>query len=474
MTRHTTTSDGPLGIPRIVAIVLAVTGTVALPTAAHAQNPVSDWSLIAKTVIVDMAARGGSPSAVDFAYVHAAIYDAVNAIDQGYTVFAVSRTAILTNPDGASEPAAVAAAAATILKRLFPAQQAYVDGQLAAYLATIPAGDAKDRGSAVGTEVANAFLTLRNPGPRQDLGQDGRNANCASDARLCYTFGAGPGVYQFTPGADATPGATPAAQWVGILKPFAVLSQSQFRADGPPDLTSAQWADDYNEVKTFGGDAAHSVPPRTQEQTDIGLYYTDNPGQYGNRIIRRIAADQNLSLVDSARYFAQTYVTLADTFINCWDSKRYYNFWRPVTAIRAGDTDGNDATVPDPFWSPLATTPNHQEYPSAHGCFTGSVMNAAENFFGTKKLTLNLAACSVPGHTCTNVATGAGGVTHTFERTQDALKEVIEGRIYGGMHYRTSVVHGIVMSNKVAHFVAKNYFLPVEKIHEPQGPKPKR
>jgi len=467
MTRHTTTSYARLG-PRMVAIALAVIGTVALPQAAHAQEPVSYWSGIAKTVIIDMAARGGSPSAVDFAYVHIAIYDAVNAIDKRYTVFAVTPD---TFTDDASEPAAVAAAAAAILKALFPGQQTFVNTQYNAYIALIPNGDAKTRGIAIGNEVAAKFLALRNPGPRQDLGQDGRNAACADNAALCYVFGSGPGVYQITPGA-ADPPATPAAQWVGLLKPFAVKSQSQFRADGPPDLTSAQWADDYNETKTFGGDAAHS-PTRTQEQTNIGWYYTDNPGAYGNRIIRQIAADQHLELADSARYFAQTYVTLADTFINCWDSKRYYNFWRPVTAIRAGATDGNDATEPDITWVPLATTPNHQEYPSAHGCFTGSVMNAAENFFGTKKLTLNLIACSVPGHTCSNTTTGAGGVNHAFDRTQDALKEVIEGRIFGGMHYRTSVVHGIVMSNKVAHFVAKNYFLPVEDVHVPQGPKPR-
>ena len=467
MTRHTTTSYARLG-PRMVAIALAVIGTVALPQAAHAQEPVSYWSGIAKTVIIDMAARGGSPSAVDFAYVHIAIYDAVNAIDKRYTVFAVTPD---TFTDDASEPAAVAAAAAAILKALFPGQQTFVNTQYNAYIALIPNGDAKTRGIAIGNEVAAKFLALRNPGPRQDLGQDGRNAACADNAALCYVFGSGPGVYQITPGA-ADPPATPAAQWVGLLKPFAVKSQSQFRADGPPDLTSSQWADDYNETKTFGGDAAHS-PTRTQEQTNIGWYYTDNPGAYGNRIIRQIAADQHLELADSARYFAQTYVTLADSFINCWDSKRYYNFWRPYTAIRAGATDGNDATEPDITWVPLATTPNHQEYPSAHGCFTGSVMNAAENFFGTKKLTLNLIACSVPGHTCSNTTTGAGGVNHAFDRTQDALKEVIEGRIFGGMHYRTSVVHGIVMSNKVAHFVAKNYFLPVEDIHVPQGPKPR-
>ena len=453
MTRHTTTSYARLG-PRMVAIALAVIGTVALPQAAHAQEPVSYWSGIAKTVIIDMAARGGSPSAVDFAYVHIAIYDAVNAIDKRYTVFAVTPD---TFTDDASEPAAVAAAAAAILKALFPGQQTFVNTQYNAYIALIPNGDAKTRGIAIGNEVAAKFLALRNPGPRQDLGQDGRNAACADNAALCYVFGSGPGVYQITPGA-ADPPATPAAQWVGLLKPFAVKSQSQFRADGPPDLTSSQWADDYNETKTFGGDAAHS-PTRTQEQTNIGWYYTDNPGAYGNRIIRQIAADQHLELADSARYFAQTYVTLADSFINCWDSKRYYNFWRPVTAIRAGATDGNDATEPDITWVPLATTPNHQEYPSAHGCFTGALMNAVEDFFGTKKITLHFTACSVPGHPCT--ATG-GGVTHTFQRTQDALKEVIDGRIYGGMHYRTSVVHGIVVSNKVAHWISKHYFLPVD------------
>jgi len=455
MRGETAKTCATLGIRQTVAIALIVIGAAALPEVAAAQEPVSYWSGIAKTVIVDMAGRGGSPSAVDFAYVHAAIYDAVNAIDKRYSVFAVSPTTVA---DGASEPAAVAAAAATILKALFtaPAQQTFVDAQYTSYVSLILNGDAKTRGIAIGTEVANAFLAVRHPGPRQDLGQDGRNATCATDSRLCYTFGSGPGVYQLTPGANPNPNVTPAAQWVGILKPFAVLRQSQFRADGPPNLTSAQWADDYNEVKLFG---AATGSARTQAQTDIGWFYTDNPGAYGNRIIRQIAADQNLAVADSARYFAQTYITLADTFINCWDSKRYYNFWRPVTAIHAGDTDGNDDTEADPSWLPLAVTPNHQEYPSAHGCFTGAVINTVENFFGTKRITLHFTACSVPGHPCSPA--GEGGVTHTFRRTQDALKEVIDGRIYGGMHYRTSVVHGIVMSNKVAHWVAKHYFLPV-------------
>jgi hypothetical protein len=235
------------------------------------------------------------------------------------------------------------------------------------------------------------------------------------------------------------------------MRPFAIKSPSQFRADGPPNLTSAQWAEDYNEVKAFG---AKTGSLRTQAQTDIGWFYTENPGAYYNRNIRGVAAEQHLAIADSARFFAETYVTVADSFISCWDSKFYYNFWRPVTAIRAGDTDDNDDTEADPFWEPLAITPNHPEYPSAHGCATGAIANSIEDFFDTKKITTHFTSLSVPG--------APGGVTHTFTRTQDILKEVIEGRIFGGMHYRTSVVHGIVISNKVSHWVAKHYFLPVD------------
>jgi hypothetical protein len=214
----------------MVAIALAVTGTVALPKAAHAQEPVSYWSAIAKNRHHRHGGTRRLSSAVDFAYVHIAIYDAVNAIDKRYTVFAVTPD---TFTDDASEPAAVAAAAAAILKALFPGQQTFREHAVQRVHRAHPQWRRKTRGIAIGNEVAAKFLALRNPGPRQDLGQDGRNAACADNAALCYVFGSGPGVYQITPGA-ADPPATPAAQWVGLLKPFAVKSQSQFRADGPP------------------------------------------------------------------------------------------------------------------------------------------------------------------------------------------------------------------------------------------------
>jgi hypothetical protein len=424
----------------ILAVLLAV-----LPMTASA-NSVDDWNGIAGTAMFvnTTPIPGGPPAAINFAYLNAAIYDAVNAIDGHYSVFAIHPRAG-TVAAGASIDAATAAAAYTILRALFPSQAGatgYLTTSYNTYLAGIPDGTAKDRGVTLGTEIATDFLASR--------AGDGRG-----NAAVTYTFQApGPGVYQLTPGAPAPP-ATPATPWLAVMRPFAINSPSQFRADGPPDLTSAQWAEDYNEVKDFG---ALNGSLRTPEQTNIGLFYTEPPAPYGLRGIRRVAAEQGLNTIDSARFFAQTYVTLADSFIGCWDSKYYYNFWRPVTAIRAvgANEDGNDATEPDPAWTPLGTTPGHQEYPSAHGCFTGAVSYAFDEFFGTKKITLHFDVQAVPGHPELN------GTVHTFKNTQEMRKEVIEGRIFGGIHYRTSVVHGLVLSHKVSHWVAKHYFLPVE------------
>jgi hypothetical protein len=402
-------------------------------------DAVRDWSAIASNVITappPMANRGGGAAAVDFAYVHAAIYDAVNAIDGSHTVFAVRPQ---TSAVGASPEAATAAAARTILNALFTtaAQQSYINTQYNDYLTRIPDGPAKTMGIAVGAEVANAFLALRSG--------DGRNANVPYQYKPLA-----PGVYQPT----TDPPAAPATPWLAAMKPFAMKSPSQFRADGPPALTSEQWAEDYNEVRLWG---VKDGSLRTQEETNIGWFYTDNPGAYYNRNIRAIAAEQGLTTVESARFFALIYITQGDAAIACWESKYKYNFWRPVTAIRHGDIDGNDATAPDPSWTPLAPTPTHPEYPSAHGCLTAAIAYSVEQYFGTKKITTNFTAFSVPGY--------PNGLTYTFDRTQDILKQVIEGRIFGGMHYRTSVVHGIVVGHKVSQLVSKHYFLPVDDEH---------
>jgi hypothetical protein len=413
-------------LPHLGLLLLSL--SVLMPRAAQA-NVVNEWNAIAQQAITN-AARPPTAAVVDFAYVHIAVYDAINAIDGRYSVFAVTPS---NATNGASPEAAGAAAAVTVLKWLFPTQQNYLDGVYASYLATIPAGPAKTMGLLVGTEVGNAFTASRT--------DDGRNAN------VPYVFGSGPGVYQSPSGCPATP-ITP---WVAQMKPFAIASPSQFRADGPPNLTSGQWADDLNETRAYG---ALTGSLRTPGQTALAQFFGENPGTWFGRNVRGIALAYRLSTADSARFFAQVFVTAADALITSWDSKFYYNFWRPVTAIGAADSDDNPQTEPDPTWSPLMATPCHPEYPAAHGAGTGSLAHVLEQFFGTKKIRVTLTSTSVAGVTPYAYL--------VFTRTQDILKDVIDARIFGGMHYRTSGVHGTVIARKVAHYVAKHYFLPVK------------
>jgi PAP2 superfamily len=400
--------------------------TAVLVTIPAAADMVTDWNAIASQAIVTNAGRPPGASIVDFVYVNAAMYDAVNSIDGRFQPYAV--TAPSASP-AASEEAAAATAAHRILETFFPSQSAYLDSQYAASLATVPDGYSKTEGIAVGEEAAQGLLAAR--------AGDGRN-----DPSRVYVYGSGPGEYQRTPPSFAS-FQTP---WIAFMKPFAMESPSQFRADPPPALDSDQWAADYNETKTFG---ELNSTARTPEQTEIGRFYTEHTGAQYNRILRNFALSQNLSLADDARLFAQVYVSVGDALIAVWDSKYFYRRWRPVTAIRAGDTDGNPDTDPDPAWTPLAVTPTHAEYPAAHGSFTGAFTQALEDFFGTKKLTITL----------TSTVTGT---SRTFDRTDDLVKEIIVARIYGGMHFRTSVVEGKVMGTKAAKWVSKHYFQPAQ------------
>jgi hypothetical protein len=408
--------------------LLATTLSVGWSHATRA-DVVTDWGATAQTAIVTNAGRPPSGSIVDVTYVYAAMYDAVNAIDGRYSTYAIS----LPNASpSASQDAAAAAAAHYVLKTFYPTQQAFLDGALATSMSAIPAGAAKDQGTAIGVQVATAFLALR--------ANDGRNAV------VPYAFGSGPGVYQLTPGAPAPP-ASPATPWVAQMTPFALNSPSQFRAVGPTNLTSAQWAEDFNEVKAFG---ALNNSSRTAEQTEIGLFYAEHPGAQLMRNLRTFAASRTMSVADRARLLASLHIAAADALIACFDSKYYYNFWRPVTAIRAGDTDDNDATEIDAGWLALAPTPNHPEYPAAHGAVSTAYAETLRHFFGTKKVTITLSST-------------ATGTTHTFHSTDEIIKEIIDARIYGGMHYRTSGVHGSVIGRRVARWVATHYFQPVQQ-----------
>lgn len=395
-------------------------------------DAVSDWNSIANSVFLN-AARPGGAAIIDMAYVHIAIYDAVTAIDRRHRPFAVRPSRAVS---WASKEAATAAAAHGVLVSFYPLQQHYLDSVYTAFLATLPDNEARAKGIAIGQDVAQKFLALRSG--------DGRNAP------VTYTFlPPGPGVYQLTPGA-APPPATPQTPWIAQLRPFTMTSPSQFRAPGPPHLASKRYARDFNETKLYG---VHDNSARSPEQTEIGLFYAENPGNQLSRNIRLISTAHGLPLAENARFFAQLYVTIGDAVIAAWDSKFHYNFWRPVTAIRSADIDGNSETQPDPAWLPLVVTPGHPEYPAAHGCVTGGLAYALEKYFGTSHLAITLTSTSV---------TGVPLAQHSFSNIHEIVTEVINARVYGGMHYRTSGEDGAAIGRKVSEWVSRHYFKRLE------------
>ncbi|HEX8246601.1 MAG TPA: vanadium-dependent haloperoxidase [Pyrinomonadaceae bacterium] len=387
---------------------------------------VTDWNNIADTVAVTNAKRAPAASVVDMAYVHAAVYDAVNAIDGRYSPYAVSLSNV---PKTSSQDAAAASAAYHVLKTLFPGQNSFLELKYVQYLENIPDGGAKTKGVEVGREVANRFMALR--------------ANDGRDAAVPFSQGSGPGAWQPTPPAYSPAPLTP---WMAYMRPFMIESPSQFRAAGLPSLTSDEWARDYNETKNYG---ALNSSVRSPAQTEIGRFYAEHTGAQYSRILRSFAAGQRLSVADQARLFAMLYLAMADSLIAGWDSKYYFAYWRPVTAIRSGDTDGNELTEADLNWTPLVATPGHPEYPAAHGCLTAAFAEALRAFYGTKKVRVTLSS------TVTNT-------TRTFDNTDDLVKEIIDARIFGGMHYRTSGVHGTVIGKKVARLMNRRYFQPLQ------------
>jgi hypothetical protein len=227
-----------------------------------------------------------------------------------------------------------------------------------------------------------------------------------------------------------------------------MLSDSQFRVDPPPALGSDQWAADYSEVRAVG---SLTSTLRTQEQTDLGYFWADNGPVLWQNALRYISRNYLNDVGDSARMYALAETALADAQIACWESKYYYNFWRPITAVRLGDQDGNSSTTVDSSWQPLINTPNFPEYPSGHASTSGAVTRALHLFFGTDVLTFQM--------TTTNP--NAVHKTRTFTTLSQAEDEVIDARVYVGIHYRTSDRVARAQGLRVANWVFKNYFRPI-------------
>ena len=389
-------------------------------------NVVSIWHEIAiNTINVPASPTGATPEervgGPDIATVQLAVYDAAIAIAGTHKPFAITPT---TPAAGASMEAAVIEAAYRVLKGLFPSRGAQYEAAYSAGLAGIADGDAKSRAIAIGAEVASGILALR--------ANDGRSVALAP-----YVAGNAPGDFR---------GVNPVNRVGALIRPFTLRSADQFRPEPPPALTSDLYARDLNEVKAYGG-AVSAL--RTPAQLDLARFHTESPAVAPYRNQRRFAT-VNTELADNARLLAQISVAFADTMIGCFDAKYHYKFWRPQSAIPLAATDGNPATDADAGWTPVVPTPNHPEYPAAHGCATTATAETLRQFYGTKKLAFDWD---------TTVASVVQKTLH-YESTDDLLRDVIDARIYGGMHYRNSGEAGVQLGRKTAQWVARYHFEP--------------
>ncbi len=416
-------AESAIGI--LMIAVLAVTvgrPAVTARAAPAASQSVIAWNTITLHTVITVGTQPPAPAFVYAAYVQGAVYNAVVAIEGGYQPY---QSQIAPQP-GASVDAAVATAAHKVLVHYFPLQQAALDGDYAASLSAIPDGSAKTAGVNVGNAAADELIALRQG--------DGLNAN------IGFTMPApAPGVWQLPAGVN------PQAPWMSQMRPFMLVSPDQFRPGPPPDLSSTEWATEYNEVLLYG---RRDSTLRTPEQTTIARFWGSVPLVQYNLAFQQVAASRGLGALETARLMAMGDMVGADALIGCFDAKYHYLFWRPAYAIPLGDTDGNPDTIADPTFVPLLATPPHPEYPSAHGCLTSAEAEALSVFFGTQHINLDIPS-TIPGIE-----------TRHYTNVNDLTQEIINARVWAGIHYRESVVTGVNLGRKVAHWTLQRYFLP--------------
>ncbi len=363
------------------------------------------------------------------AIVQAAVYEAVNAIDQTHTPYLVNIPA----PTWASQEAAAAQAAHDTLVGLFPAQATVLGLQLRASLQGIQNGAPKTWGISVGHAAAQIMLAVR--------------ANDHSNWVVPYTPVNEPGRWRPTPPAFLPP---TAPQWPYVI-PFTLSYGSQFRPPSQPALTSPEYTRDFNEVKELG---ALDSATRTADQTEAALYWagivTPNAGvvEIFNQIAQQVAVDQGNTLAENARMLALLDLAQADAGIACWDAKYVYDFWRPITGIREADTDGNPDTEADPTWTPLLVTPPFPAYTSGHSCVTGASTAMLAAFFGTDAIPFSYSWAGLPG------------VKRSFASFSAAADEVGFARMWAGIHWSFDNLGGLTVGEMIAPYVFANFLRP--------------
>jgi hypothetical protein len=408
------------------AIIFGSWLAIGVPVSASA-NVITDWDGKAVALVMPAGPLGVSQQIYTaqrmMGMVHAAMFDAVNSIERRYEPYLVQLPADPTT----SKEAAAAAAAATVLATIDEKTAREVTVTLATYLASIPDdGSAKADGIRLGEAVAAKVLEVR--------AIDGHNA--LDD----YRPRTAPGVYVPT-------SITAASTWSKV-KPFALTAASQFRPDPPISLSSREWATDYNEIKDYG---RQSDAKRSTQQTETARFWLMVGPPACHPFVRQLVTAKQMSVGDSARLMALAAIGLNDALIAVFDAKYHYNFWRPITAIRNGDIDGNDLTEREATWQPIDNTPMHPEYPCAHCILSGAIAGVIKTASGSE---------DIPEIAITSPT--APGVTHRFTNMTAFTDEIANARIWSGFHYRFSTKVGTDMGLKIGEYVVNNVMQPAQ------------
>ena len=418
---------GSLSLPLSALTPAVVDDTDQQPvaSASSASNPVVEWN---KTLLMIVRTPGAQPRTIhptrSFAIMHAAIYDAVNSIDRTHKSYLVHLSA---PPRHASEDAAADAAAHDVLVALYPSLQAALDSEFQRLLAQIADGEDKAEGISIGQTVAARTLALRS--------HDG------SDAQpILFVFGNAPGDYQSTP--PNFPKQPQFTHWPHVT-PFALERANQFRPGPPPVLTSDAYSDAFNEVKSLGIANGTASSP---DQALTGRFWNGAIQNYWNEITQTAAVGHDLTTAQSARLFALLNIALADSVIAFYDAKYTYNLWRPVTAIRAGDSDANPETAADPNWLPeVGNTAPDPSYPGAHAVISAAAADVLVSFFGRSRFNFSVTSEVMPE------------VQRSFANFPSAAEEATLSRIFAGAHFRFDLTRGQRLGHKVADFVVDNF-----------------
>ena len=423
-------AGGVLAAATMLAIGIAGPGTSfagTTPVVAPAGDPavISEWNAIAVATLAGDVATQPIEDILYTAFVQAAVYNAVVGVEGRYAPYRFHAHA----PRGASAQAAAVAAAHQVLVTYVPSARAALNASYAASLAQIPDGKPKAQGIAFGTRAADSLIGLR--------AHDGRNAD------IQFTQPPGPGIWRPT-----TPGSTMSAPWLGFVTPLLVHSATQFAPPAPPALTSARYSRDFAEVKALG---SVNSTARTPDQTSTAQFFSGNPLVQYNAALRDQVTVRHLDIAGAARMFAAIDMSVADAEITVWHAKYIHGLWRPVTAIGLADTDGNPATSPDPTWAPMITTPPYPEYPSGYNAFNSTVAHGLQNLFQTRHLQLTLTSTAAPG------------VQRHYDCGGALLQDVVDARVWQGIHFRTADTAARDVGEQLAAWTLDHYFQPVHQ-----------